>query len=367
MKSFTAFLSYVSLFALASHVLAAPTPATPQALEVRQTTGNNSPNNKNTIDPATSIYPKKDAGDAAYSVDENTLRSALYIPSTFQYGKTGKQPVLLVPGTALPGGTTYSNAFGNLLAASSYADPVWLNIPGYSLGDAQVNGEYVAYAMNYLSGISEQKNISVVSWSQGGINTQWGLKYWPSTRSIVTDFVALAPDFKGTTEADLVCSGLTIALCTPSIKQQRDKSNFISTLRSNGGDSAYVPTTTFYSATDEIVQPQSGTGASSFMLDTRSVGVTNNQVQDMCPGTIQVVLHEGVLYNAVAWALIEDALTHDGPGNRSRLDLTTLCTALAAPGLNGIDGESIILAAVPNILAYKTHVFNEPAIAAYAK
>jgi hypothetical protein len=103
------------------------------------------------------------------------------------------------------------------------------------------------------------------------------------------------------------------------------------------------------------------------MLDTRSVGVTNNQVQDMCPGTIQVVLHEGVLYNAVAWALIEDALTHDGPGNRSRLDLTTVCTALAAPGLSGIDGESIILAAVPNIVAYKTHVFTEPAIAAYAK
>ncbi|KFY83815.1 hypothetical protein V500_09853 [Pseudogymnoascus sp. VKM F-4518 (FW-2643)] len=366
MKSFTALLSYASLLTLASRVSAAPTPAN-QALEVRQNTGVDSSSNKNTVNPTTPIYPKKAAGDAPYSVDENTLRSAIYIPSTFQYGKTGKQPVLMVPGTSLPGGTTYSNAFGKLLAASTYADPVWLNIPGYSLGDAQVNGEYVAYAMNYLSAVSNQKNISVVSWSQGGINTQWGLKYWPSTRSIVTDFVALAPDFRGTVEADLVCSGLTIALCTPSIKQQRDKSNFIATLRSNGGDSAYVPTTTFYSATDEIVQPEIGTGASSYLLDARNVGVTNNQVQELCPGTVQVVLHEGVLYNAVAWALIEDALNHDGPGNRSRLDLTKLCLALAAPGLNGIQGESILLTAVPNILAYKTHVFNEPAIAAYAK
>ncbi|OBT82604.1 hypothetical protein VE02_07977 [Pseudogymnoascus sp. 03VT05] len=379
MKCFTTLLSYASLLALASHVSAVPTPEinqalearhaleARQALETRQTTGVNSANNKNTINPATAIYPKKAAGDAPYSVDENTLRSAIYIPSTFQYGKTGKQPVLLVPGTSLPGGVSYSNAFGKLLAASSYADPVWLNIPGYSLGDAQVSGEYVAYAMNYLSGVSQQKNISVVSWSQGGINTQWGLKYWPSTRSVVSDFVALAPDFKGTVEVDLVCSGFTITLCTPSIKQQSDKSNFISTFRSNGGDSAYVPTTTFYSATDEIVQPESGTGASSIILDARNVGVSNNQVQDMCPGTIQIVLHEGVLYNAVAWALIEDALTHDGPGNRSRLDTSTLCRALAAPGLNGITGESILLTAIPNIIAYKSHVFTEPAIAAYAK
>ena len=363
MKSFTTLMGYASLLALVS---AAPTPAD-QSLEVRQTTGENSSNNKNTVNTAAPIFPKKDAGDAPYSVSESALRSAIYIPPTFQYGKNGKQPILLVPGTSLPGGTTYSNAFGKLLAASSYADPVWINIPGYSLGDAQVNGEYVAYAMNYLSGVSGQKNISVITWSQGGPNAQWGLKYWPSTRSIVSDFIALAPDFKGTVEADLVCSGLTIPLCTPSIKQQRNKSNFIATIRNNGGDSAYVPTTTFYSATDEIVQPEIGTGASSILLDARNVGVSNNQVQDLCPGTVQVVLHEGVLYNAVAWALIEDALKNDGPAQRSRLNLLPLCKLPAAAGLNGIQGESILLNAVPNIIGYKNVGNSEPAIASYAK
>jgi hypothetical protein len=365
MRSFTALLHYVTFIALSSRVSSVPTPAH-FVLDARQNTGVDSSSNKNPINPTTPVYPQKASGDAPYSIDENTLRSAIYIPSTFGYGKSGKQPVLMVPGTALPGGTTYSNAFEKLLASSSYADPVWVNIPGYSLGDAQVNAEYVAYAINYLSGISDQKNISVVSWSQGGINVQWSLKYWASTRSVVSDFVALAPDFKGTTEADLICSGLTLPLCTPSIKQQSNKSKFISVLRNNGGDSAYVPTTTFYSATDEIVQPQTGTGASSYLLDARNVGVTNNQVQALCPGTIQVVLHEGVLYNAVAWALIEDALNHDGPGNPSRLNLATLCTALNAPGLNGLQGESILLTAVPNIVAYKTHVFSEPGIASYA-
>jgi hypothetical protein len=362
MKSFGALLAIV----LATCVAAVSTPSH-MALDARQNTGIDSTSNDNPINPTTAIYPKKAAGDAPYSVDENSLRSAIYIPSTFAYGKSGKQTVLLVPGTSLPGGTSYANAFGKLLAVTSYADPVWINIPGYSLGDAQVNAEYVAYAINYLSDISGQKKISVISWSQGGLNVQWGLKYWASTRSVVADFIPLAPDFRGTTEADLVCSGLTLPLCTPSIKQQDNSSKFISVFRSNGGDSAYVPTTTFYSATDEIVQPEIGTGASSYMLDARGVGVTNNQVQALCPGTIQIVLHEGVLYNAVAWALIEDALTHDGPGNPSRLtNLPTLCTQLNASGLNAVQGESILLTAVPNIVAYKTHVFTEPAIKSYA-
>ncbi|KAH8699194.1 hypothetical protein BGW36DRAFT_294275 [Talaromyces proteolyticus] len=332
----------------------------------RETTGVNSFNNTNLAQPATTIFPQKASSDAPFSLSENTLRSAIYIPSTFEYGSGSKSPVILIPGTSLPAGTTYSNGFGKLLANTSYADPVWVNIPGYSLGDAQVNAEYVAYAINYIAGVSKGKNISLVSWSQGGPNIQWSLKYWPSTREVVNDFVALSPDFKGTTEAILICSGLTGDLCEPSILQQENTSEYIATLRNNGGDSAYVPTTTFYSSTDEIVQPQDGKNASAYILDARNVGVTNNQVQSVCSNSTQIVLHEGALYNSVAWGLIEDALTHDGPGQISRLDIQTLCKAAAAPGLDSLLGESIIVNAVPNILAYHPKATKEPAIASYA-
>jgi hypothetical protein len=94
--------------------------------------------------------------------------------------------------------------------------------------------------------------------------------------------------------------------------QQEYNSNFIATIRSNGGDSAYVTTTTVFSSTDEIVQPQSPVaGASAFLLDARGVGVTNNQVQAVCGGLGPAgtfYTHEGVLYNPLAYALTVDAL-----------------------------------------------------------
>jgi triacylglycerol esterase/lipase EstA (alpha/beta hydrolase family) len=320
------------------------------------------------LKPATStIYPKKSSKDAPYSVLEATLRAAIYIPSGFTYGK--KTPVILVPGTGAPGGLTYEGNFAKLLSGTSYADPLWLNIPTDTLQDAQVNSEYVAYAINYISSISGQKKVAVISWSQGGLNTQWALKYWPSTQSVVSNFIAISPDLHGTVLAPLVAP---LNIGDPSVLQQEYNSKFISTLRSGGGDSAYVPTTTVYSAADEVVQPQSGSTASAIILDARNVGVTNNQVQLVCPGQPAggIYTHEGVLYNPIAYALTVDALKNGGPGQVSRItNLSSYCAEFAAPGLDVADllqTENAIVAAAVNLLIYPGKVAGEPSISSYA-
>lgn len=148
--------------------------------------------------------------------------------------------------------------------------------------DSQLNAEYVAYAISYISAITDQK-IAVGAWSQGGLITQWATKYWPSIRGKITDVIAFSPDYKGTTMSSLI-TNLNVPF-PKSYYQQAYYSNFISALRADGGDSAYVPTTTVYSGFfDVIVQPQSGTGASAFLRDERGVGVSNNEVQLVCPG-----------------------------------------------------------------------------------
>ncbi|GAD93731.1 lipase, putative [Paecilomyces variotii No. 5] len=329
----------------------------------------NSLDNTNSRSPNSTIYPSKSSEDAPYSLDEDTLRGAIYIPSSFSYGANGKRPIILVPGTAVPAGTTYHFSFSKVDEAAD-VDPVWVNIPSASLGDAQVNSEYVAYAINYISGVSSS-NVAVLSWSQGGLDTQWALKYWPSTRDAVDDFIAVSPDFHGTIEQAFLCPGFPSYPCTPSIWQQGLDSNFIKTIRDDDGDSAYVPTITLYSTYDEVVQPMSGPSASALLSDTRGVGVTNNHVQIICPNQPAggVYTHEGMLYNPLTWALAVDAINHDGPGDPSRLNLEDICSQSIPPQLQLDDvfgTEGLLLVAVAEILGYGNRATSEPAIAAYA-
>ncbi|RHZ71044.1 hypothetical protein CDV55_108365 [Aspergillus turcosus] len=328
----------------------------------------NSIHNRNP-NPNQVIYPAKAQGDARYSVAESALRAAIHIPTSFGYGKNGKKPVICVPGTATPAGSTYYFNFGKLGSAAD-VDVVWVNIPQASLNDIQINSEYVAYAINYISAISES-NVAIVSWSQGGLDTQWALKYWPSTREVVDDFIAISPDFHGAALVAFVCPWLEAVACTPSVWQQGWNSEFIRTLRGDGGDSAYVPTTTVYSTFDEIVQPMSGPNASAILSDSRGVGVSNNHLQTICGGKPAggIYTHEGVLYNPLAWALAVDALTHDGPGDPSRLDLDVVCGRLLPPQLDLEDllgTEGLLLIAVAELVTYTPKTSREPAIASYA-
>ncbi|GIZ40470.1 hypothetical protein CKM354_000380600 [Cercospora kikuchii] len=328
----------------------------------------NSSRNVNLRRPSIKVFPKADPKDAPFSLSEADLRAAIHIPSSYKYGARGApNPIILVPGTGATGYTTFVGNYIPLLQDSNIADPVWLNIPGFLLGDAQVHAEYVAYAVNYIHGISNKRKVSVAAWSQGSIDGQWAFKYWPSARAKVTDFVTFSGDYAGTINANFLATpGIPLP---PAVLQQEAGSDFIKTLRANGGDSAYVPTTSVYSSFfDEIVQPQAGTAASAFIKDARQVGVSNNEVQQICPGAPagSFFTHEGVLYNAIGFALLKDALSHEGPGKVSRIpDLDSLCTNFLSPGLDLSDfllTENAILIAALTIVTYPKKVTTEPAI-----
>ncbi|CAK4032811.1 Hypothetical predicted protein [Lecanosticta acicola] len=336
--------------------------------------GENSENNVNPGLHFGAVYPQEGREDAPYDLSEARLRGAIHIPPTFRYGASGApQPVILVPGTGNTGYITFEGNYIKLLTGSDIADPVWLNIPGFLNDDVQTNAEYVAYAINYISRISNNREVAVVTWSQGGVDAQWALKYWPSTRDKVTDVVAFSPDYKGTINANFAETPETPL--PPAYLQQEYYSNLVRALRSNGGDSAYVPTTTIYSGFfDEIVEPQQGQNASAYLFDARDVGVTNNEVQAICPGQPagSFYSHEGTLYNPIGYALLVDALQHDGPGRVSRVDakLETLCGDYLTPGLDLADflvTENTLLVAAVTLLLNPHKATVEPAIKAYAE
>ncbi|KAK6821491.1 hypothetical protein RU639_007949 [Aspergillus parasiticus] len=286
---------------------------------------------RNNPSPANlSIYPYKAKSDAPNSIAENTLRAAVHIPRTFSHKRNKKIPVLLVPGTAVPAAITFYFNFGKLRRALPESELVWVDLPRASLDDIQLSAEYVAYALNYVSALTSSK-IAVISWSQGALDIQWALNKW----------------------------------------LQGWDANFIQALRSKGGDSAYVPTTTIYSSFDKIVRPMSGENASARLLDSRGVGVSNNHLQTICANNAAggLYTHEGVLYNPLAWALTVDAFLHDGPSNITRIDTKKICEQVLSPYLELTDllgTEALLLVALAKILTYSPKVFGEPDIAKYA-
>ncbi|KAF8865326.1 hypothetical protein BDZ45DRAFT_736437 [Acephala macrosclerotiorum] len=152
----------------------------------------NSSNNDNPISPDPAVYLKKSSDDAPYSLDENSLRSVIYIPSSFTYSKI--PAVISVPGTAILAGGNFGPNIGKEFQGLDYADPVYLNIPDKQLADLKVGTlshspsfltdnntrkkvEYVANAVNYISAISNNKNVYVFSWSAGSFISQWAMTY----------------------------------------------------------------------------------------------------------------------------------------------------------------------------------------------
>ncbi|RMZ86909.1 hypothetical protein DV736_g5858, partial [Chaetothyriales sp. CBS 134916] len=322
-------------------------------------------------DPDACIYPRLSDQDAPYSIQEALLRSVIFIPADFKFSQDGKTPVILVPGTGSYGGETYAQNYAKLLAASSFGDPVWLNVPGRMCDDTSKNAEYVAYTINYIS-TRCRKKVAVVGWSQGSLSIQWSLKYWPSTRDQVSNFIALSANFRGTAMARTLVPFKGTQPAAPAIWNQTLDSGFITALRSNGGDSAYVPTTSIYSAFDEVVQPQFGAGASALMKDERNVGVTNCQLLGtpaLWKPAGQGYSHDGVLTSPVAWALTEDAIKNGGPGRLDRIDLSKISWHRKVPELSLLDASrtrTVSLWCLKNILMFTPKLWEEPALPLYA-
>lgn len=203
---------------------------------------------------------------------------------------------------------------------------------------------------------------------KGSVDTAWALQYWPSARDVTSDVINLSGDYKGAYIAEAICP---LPVCQDSLWQQQLGSNFINVLRQGGGSSAYVPTTSIMSLTDEIALQIGGEAATGFIEDKREVGVTNTWIQEACalqPGG-GVYDHVGILFSNLAYELTLDALSHDGPGKVDRLDKAKVCGEIAIPGLSVSDiiqSQLSLVVALYNILATAQSP-GEPPIKSYAQ
>ncbi|KDQ18212.1 hypothetical protein BOTBODRAFT_553497 [Botryobasidium botryosum FD-172 SS1] len=204
-------------------------------------------------------------------------------------------------------------------------DICWVDLPKKALVDAQISAEYVAQAVLSLAKRSTTGKVSIIGHSQGaGFNPQWALTFFPSIRSYVAAYVALAPDFHGTLDSTF-CKFLPTSICPQSIWQQAAGSHYIRA-QNIDGYRALVPTTVIYTSTDEVVTPEVGLTYSSRLDGATIIGV---QDLDIC-GPAKMLGHASMLIDPAPFALAYNALINGGNAIRSDFALTS-CVSYPVP------------------------------------
>jgi Lipase (class 2) len=294
----------------------------------------------------------------ALSVPAPDLAAALKCSGDLS--RSGREPVLLVPGTTM---TPEKNFSWNWIRALNAQGRPWCSVelPGSAMADIQVAGEYVVSAIRTMHQRAKSR-IDVLGHSQGGMVPRWALRFWPDVRAMVDDQVGMAPSNHGTLDSIPVC----LLGCAPAFWQQAANSNFIRALNSHQETFAGIDYTAIYTITDEVVTPNLDDSGSSALRPGGGGAITNVAIQDVCPTDLAEHLAIGTIDNT-AYRLAIDALDHPGPADPARIP-RSVCLKPLMPGVNPLTAVTDLAATglyLATVVATYPHVPAEPPLACY--
>jgi pimeloyl-ACP methyl ester carboxylesterase len=230
-----------------------------------------------------------------------------------------KPPVLLVHGTFTAGYEQYEWTYLPLLSQRGF-DVCYVSYPDRGLDDQQISAEYVVNALRRIRAESGRK-VAMIGHSQGATMPRWALKWWPSARDAVEDFVPQAGPHHGL----LLASQGANPLGQPAATYQFSSgSNFIAALNAGDETPGEVSYTNLYTMFDELVQPVSPVPTAALDFGQDNPRVSNMLLQDLCPG--RFVDHVTIgLTDRLAFELTVDAISNPGPANFERAGGAALC------------------------------------------
>jgi len=286
-------------------------------------------------------YAPLDRPGPKLTVSVKTFKSALLCHGPYRANHL--EPVLLIPATGVTPAQNYS---WNYERAFNAQKRPWCTItmPQHTLGDIQTVGEYIVRGIRTLHRRTHRK-IAVMGHSQGGMSMRWALRFWPGTRTLVTDVIGMAGSNHGTTAGAGCKDGK--ATCTPAAWQQQAGSAFVRALNSRAETFPQISYTEVYSHTDEVVQPAKGAHPSSAVRGGSNV--TNVATQSICRADVDEHLLVGTI-DPVTYALVMDAITHRGPAEPARIS-HSVCRRLYQPGVNPLNVQTYlqVLEALPGL------------------
>ncbi len=246
-----------------------------------------------------------------------------------------KPPVLLVHGTVTHGQEQYNWTYKPLLIERGF-DVCTVTYPDRGFGDQQIAAEYVVHALRRIRSESGRK-VAMIGHSQGASMPRWAIKWWPSARDAVEDFVLLAGPKHGTTVAatdnPLTGSGGAVLGLPAAFYQFAPESQFVAAVNAGDETPGDIDYTNIYTLFDELVQPAQPVPTAALDYGQDNPKVTNLLLQDLCP--LLVVDHLTIgLTDRATFELAIDAITHPGPADVERAGGAALCNALPlVPGV----------------------------------
>lgn len=235
-----------------------------------------------------------------------------------------KPPVLLVHGTFTHGQEQYNWTYKPLLIERGF-DVCTVTYPDRGFGDQQLSAEYIVHALRTIRARSGRK-VAMIGHSQGAGMPRWALRWWPSARDAVEDFVLQAGPVHGTSMASNPLFGTldaTVGL-PQAFFQFAPESQFIAAVNSQDETPGDIDYSSLYTQFDELVQPVSPVPTAGLDWGQGNPKVANILLQDVCPG--RIVDHVTIgLTDRLAFELTLDAITHPGPANVERAGGAALC------------------------------------------
>ena len=294
--------------------------------------------------------PEKDvAGGVGSALEPELLNSVEVLEKELrctEFTHPERPPILLVHGTFTAGWEQYEWSYIPILAELGY-DVCTTTYPDRGLGDMQNSAEYVVHAVRRIHEMTGQK-VAIIGHSQGVAVPRWAIKWWPSVRNAVDDFVMMAGPNHGTVIADpiglvgSVVGGLSgielpigseVAPLPAAFHQFSPDSEFNRATNINDETPGDVSYTAIYSLFDELVQPATPIPTAAVDFGQDNPAVTNFMIQDLCTG--YVVEHAALgLIDAVAFQVALDAINHPGPANIERAGGEALCGLPLLPSLS---------------------------------
>lgn len=283
--------------------------------------------------------------------DQAKLDAALHCTG---FTHPDKPAVLLVHGTFTNGREQYEWSYIPLLDARGY-DVCVVTYPDRGLGDQQISAEYVVNALRRMRAQSGRK-VAMVGHSQGASMPRWALKWWPSARNAVDDFVLQAGPNHGTVIADppalLSSLGLPLPPMAPggpmplpeAFRQFSPNSLFTQAVNRGDETPGDVDYTSLYGLTDELVQPAMPVPTAALEYGLSNPHVTNILLQDVCPQEIVDHVTIGTT-DPLSFGLMLDAISHPGPADFQRAGGTALCTnvpIIADPALASAGAQALM-------------------------